>query len=45
LHTNYQADIYDRTPESTTQGKRPESIWVDAGQQAKLSAGKNFNSS
>jgi len=43
LHVNYQADIYDRTPGSTTQNQRPETVWVGAGQNAVLSAGPNMN--
>ncbi len=39
LNTNYQADIYDRTIGSATYGKRPDFIWVNAGESATVSAG------
>jgi hypothetical protein len=43
INVNYQEDIYDRTPWSSTQNQRPEVVMVDAGQQATLSAGPNMN--
>ena len=39
---NYEADIFDRTQNSLTKNMRPEIIRVDAGQQAKLSAGEKM---
>lgn len=40
---NYQADIYDRTPGSSSKDTRPDAIRVDKDQQATLSAGPNIN--
>jgi len=39
LTINYQADIFDRTIGSATYGKRPDFIWVNAGESATVSAG------
>lgn len=43
LTINYQADIFDRTIGSATYGKRPDFIWVNAGESATVSAGKYMN--
>ena len=42
INVNYQADIYDRTAWSNTLNKRPDVSRVNAGEQAKLSAGPNM---
>lgn len=43
LTINYQADIFDRTIGSATYGKRPDFIWVNAGESATVSAGPWMN--
>ncbi|MGC3978669.1 MAG: hypothetical protein QM751_10845 [Paludibacteraceae bacterium] len=42
LDVNYQTDIFDRTIGSSTFGKLPDFIWVNAGGNAKVSGGPNF---
>ena len=43
IQINYQADIFDRTIGSATYGKRPDFIWVNAGESATVSAGPWMN--
>lgn len=42
LNYHYQADIFDRTIGSSTFGKRPDFIWVNAGTSANISGGPSF---